>query len=69
MLLYEFSYFNCLRPQILGHRSTNDDTNSIVDEITKPMSTLLDTRSSLKAPKDIESKESREKKKDKTSDL
>ncbi|CAF3741377.1 unnamed protein product [Rotaria sordida] len=56
-------------PQIIDHSLTNDDKISIVDEITKPMSTLY-TTNSIRPLKDIvESREeSKEKKKDKISD-
>ncbi|CAF4031647.1 unnamed protein product, partial [Rotaria sp. Silwood2] len=56
-------------PQIVDHPLTNDDKISIVDEITKPMSTL-NTRNSIKPSKDIvESKEdNKEKKKDRIND-
>ncbi|CAF0936378.1 unnamed protein product [Rotaria sp. Silwood1] len=56
-------------PHIIDHALTNDDKISIVDEITKPMSTL-NTRNSIKLSKDIvESREeSKEKKKDKLND-
>ncbi len=55
--------FLLIRPQIV-----DDDQSSVVDEITKPMSTL-NTTNSVKPSKDIELKENDEKKKEKSSDL
>ncbi len=55
--------FLLIRPQIV-----DDDQSSIVDEITKPMSTL-NTTNLVKPSKDIELKENDEKKKEKSSDL
>ncbi|CAF3232494.1 unnamed protein product [Rotaria socialis] len=50
--------------QLVDHQIINDDKISIVDEITKPMSTL-NTRTSIKISKELESREeSRDKKKD-----
>ncbi len=55
--------FLLIRPQIV-----DDDQSSVVDEITKPMSTL-NTTNLVKPSKDIELKENDEKKKEKSSDL
>jgi hypothetical protein len=57
-----------IRPQIIDHQFVDDDKSSIVDEITKPMSTL-NTTNLVKSSKDIESKDTDEKKKDKSSDV
>ncbi|CAM4741456.1 unnamed protein product [Rotaria magnacalcarata] len=54
--------------QLVDHQIISDDKISIVDEITKPMSTL-NTRPSIKISKELESKEeSRDKKKDSKKD-
>jgi hypothetical protein len=53
-----------IRPQIIDYPLVDDEKNSDVDEIIKPMSTL-NTTTSIKPSKDIEFKENEEKKKDK----
>ncbi len=72
VFLFKYSFtiliFLLIRPQIIDHRVADEDESSVVDEITKPMSTL-NTTNSIKPSKDIESKENEKKKKDKTSDL
>ncbi len=54
-----------IRPQIIDHQLVDDDKSSIVDEITKPMSTL-NTTNLVKSSKEIDNDE---KKKEKSSDL
>ncbi len=56
--------FLLIRPQIIDYPLVDDEKNSDVDEIIKPMSTL-NTTTSIKPSKDIEFKENEEKKKDK----
>jgi len=53
-----------IRPQIIDYPLVDDEKNSDVDEIIKPMSTL-NTTTSIRPSKDIELKENEEKKKDK----
>ncbi len=60
--------FLLIRPQIVDRQLVDDDQSSIVDEITKPMSTL-NTTNSVKPFTDLESKENDEKKKEKSSDV
>jgi hypothetical protein len=57
--------FLLIRPQIIDHQLVDDDKSSIVDEITKPMSTL-NTTNLVKSSKEIDNDE---KKKEKSSDL